>query len=338
MADHDDFFLGESAPVSAMNTARDTGRLSQIHSARDKLPNSARERRTTQDIIKQGSIKEIPSNQSFDSNQNELNDVIVPLKGGIRRNVMEKDIQRIEQLVFTDAIFDRHRKQPSPLIVVQKNFAVNPVAEFAMNSDHFVPCTNPTENCTETLSILPSGDVTPTLHTPVLAHSSKDHDPNVDVVYQSIIQASQALQSSEKFDTTVANLEENESTTKTCAPIRVNQTLGDNAKMIMGSCRRQLNTSSSSSVAAEPEAPSSSLVRKSTFGKVIGGGGGSTTSCQTSQPPIQSSSRGLLAFFLATTVLGSNGGRSGGSAKIVVDDTQVDRTVFIVSSHDRVVS
>ena len=97
--------------------------------------------------------------------------------------------------------------------------------------------------------------------------------------------------------------------------------------------------SSSSSVAAElelePEAPSSSLVQKSIFGKVVGGGDGSIASSPTSQPALQSPSRRLLAFFLATTVLGSNG---GGNAKVVVDNTQVDRTVFIISSHDQVVS
>ena len=273
--DDSDFFLGESAPVSALNTARiDTGR----HSARDKLPNSAKERRLTQEFVPQGNyIKENQSNQSFDSHQSELYDIVVPLDCGIRRNAMDShDIQEIEKLVFQDPIFQRHRKQPpsssSPLIVVQNNCSMNNCSDaFAVHSEQFIVFTNSMGNNNETLSILPSGDITPIL-TPFvgISHSTSfvglTNDfglPKDDAVHESILQARQAL--SEKFPNqvseTTTNLEDNISSAseskvpseKSQTPTRIHQSLCDNesdnqpldddaiiAKMIMGSCRRQL--------------------------------------------------------------------------------------------------
>ena len=275
MEDDCDFFLGESAPVSALNTARiDTGR----HSARDKLPNSAKERRLTQEFVPQGNyIKENQSNQSFDSHQSELYDIVVPLDCGIRRNAMDShDIQEIEKLVFQDPIFQRHRKQPpsssSPLIVVQNNCSMNNCSDaFAVHSEQFIVFTNSMGNNNETLSILPSGDITPIL-TPFvgISHSTSfvglTNDfglPKDDAVHESILQARQAL--SEKFPNqvseTTTNLEDNISSAseskvpseKSQTPTRIHQSLCDNesdnqpldddaiiAKMIMGSCRRQL--------------------------------------------------------------------------------------------------
>ena len=226
-----------------------------------------------------------------------------------------QDIHQIEKLVFTDPIFQRHRKQPPPppIIIAQNNCAAN------NNSDQFISFTNSMGQNNETLSILPSGDVTPILtpflgisHTTSFLRSSNDFDPpKDDAIYESILQARQAL--SEKFPTqmseTATNFEDNITSAsesqqgpsdKSQAPTRIHHYLYDNqpmddddaiiAKMIMGSCRRQLKPTSA------PLAP------KGIFGKLFGGK--NTSQCRKSH-----------AMRTAKTL---HGGKS--SVKVVVGD------------------
>ena len=349
MTEHDEFFMGESAPVSELNTARDMmGRMSQIH--------TARERRLSQDGVPRGYvIKENQSTQSFDSNQSELYDVVVPLISGIRRNAMDShDISTIETLVFTDPIFQRHRKQSAvPFIVVSDNDAMNSTTSssdtITVSPTQIVSCTNFLEDDTATLSMLPSGDITPTL-TPFQDISTNDslvrtHYPNGDAVLASISQASQTLL--EKFDIATTNLDDNIVTFASmdvpeenspdithsstimyqslCDRERENRLLDDHdaiiAKMIMGSSRCKVKPSSSSSsssfssssLSTAGAVPSASLISKGTIRKLVEGGNSPFRTV------LYRIYRAILMKMSLSVIVDD-----GDSAKVVVDDSSID--------------
>ena len=141
---NDDFFMGESAPVSTLNTAREVRQGSRNM--------TEREQQLIHDIV-----IERKSCDSFDSNESEMYDTVVSLKGGIRRNVTDPhNIHQMEQLVFVDPIFQRHRKQPTSRLVT-------------VSANQFVSYTTSMGNNTEKLSILLlSGGTTTTSTTPIL--------------------------------------------------------------------------------------------------------------------------------------------------------------------------
>ena len=318
---NDDFFMGESAPVSTLNTAREVRQGSRNM--------TEREQQLIHDIV-----IERKSCDSFDSNESEMYDTVVSLKGGIRRNVTDPhNIHQMEQLVFVDPIFQRHRKQPTSRLVT-------------VSANQFVSYTTSMGNNTEKLSILLlSGGTTTTSTTPILTpmnHSSSASSVctsqdlylnNDDAVRESLCQARQAL--SEKCDNknhlsepldTATNITVTSSTgmegysaDKTRASLRMYQSLCDRerenrllddhdaiiAKMVMGSSRCKVKPSSSSSSSSfnsfsssTPELPSAtSIIGKRRWQSTL------------------SSYHRAIVFFMSTSVRGGKG-----RVKVVVDD------------------
>ena len=302
MANDDEFFfMGESAPVSTVTTARELRQCSRIM--------NEREQRLIHDVG-----LAIQSFESFTSNESEMYDAVVSLKGGIRRNVTDAhNIHQMEQLIFVDPIFQRHRKQPN----------------------HFVSYSTSMRNTTEKVSpLLLSGDITPLL-TPMNRSSSissvctsqdlyLNTDEN-DSVRESLCQTRQTLSEkcdiknrlSETLDTassiiTVTSPDITHASTimyqSLCDRERENRLLDDHdaiiAKMVMGSSRCKVKPSSSSSSSSfnsfsssTPELPSAT--------SIIGKRWQSTLS----------SYHRAIVFFMSTSVRGGKG-----RVKVVVDD------------------
>ena len=338
IAIRDDFYFGESAPVtergtfSQGNSARQ-GYISHDNSARGKFTpvNSARDGSlSSRAILKQNTIHEVLSNQSLESNQSEMHDFVAPLQRGIRRNAMDSDdINQIEHHVFTDPIFERHRKPLPPRIVVHKNVALT-----MDSTDHRVHIMS---------SLVSTGDITPIYETDEMSSTksrasslpSKMVDPTFDVV----VEASKSLKEKIKMSTdnnttttislpndhiiTVGNVGDNQPITLEPPPKRVTSRSLDDKDDTIGqrllddhvvgpiSSRRHTTTSSLKSTAASPS--------YTNFGKWLRHCLGYSTIKPPPQPvqdtPSSYSSR---AYLMSNTLL--SGGRESG-AKIAINPT-----------------
>ena len=330
MANDDEFFfMGESAPVSTVTTARELRQCSRIM--------NEREQRLIHDVG-----LAIQSFESFTSNESEMYDAVVSLKGGIRRNVTDAhNIHQMEQLVFVDPIFQRHRKQPTSRLVT-------------VSANQFVSYSTSMRNTTEKVSpLLLSGDITPIL-TPMNRSSSissvctsqdlyLNTDEN-DSVRESLCQTRQTLSEkcdiknrlSETLDTassiiTVTSPDITHASTimyqSLCDRERENRLLDDHdaiiAKMVMGSSRCKVKPTSSSTTSTSSTSSSTSF--SSTTAASATGLPSATSIIGKRWQSTLSTYHRAIALFMSTSV------RDGkGHAKVVVDDrpTVTERSTF----------